>query len=180
MKLIPNNITLENVKKANLWELIAIIVWNHYREARFQEENMIEVSENWCGKTAYGNSTSFSNDWDNPEFTEKDFIRTLHSIDIKFTRSDYIVYIFIHVSDGNVNVYSKYTDKTNEKEPKLYFGTTDVTNWLLENDLLKVEETKSNIDFISLVQKLKALPMDEKIKFTESVESFDNWIRDNK
>lgn len=27
------------------------MVWNHYSETRYQDENIIEIKENWYGKT---------------------------------------------------------------------------------------------------------------------------------
>lgn len=139
MKLVPNNITLEKVKNSNLWELIALIVWNHYREERYQEENMIAVSEDWCGKSAEGGTISYSSDWNNPEHAENNLIRTLQSIQIKFTRTDYVVYISIKIDTGNISVFGIYTDKENKKNPHFYYGNIDVTNWMLENNLLKIE-----------------------------------------
>jgi hypothetical protein len=50
MKLRPKNITLENVRKSNYWDLIASLVWNHYSEKEFQDESRIEITENWYGK----------------------------------------------------------------------------------------------------------------------------------
>ena len=47
MKLIPKNINLESIKKSKYWDLIAILVWNHYSEKQYQDESMIEFEENY-------------------------------------------------------------------------------------------------------------------------------------
>ena len=138
MKLIPNNITLDNIKKSNYWNLISILIWNHYSEARYQDENMIEISEQWYGQGKKGSSSHNSN-WNNPNHKEKDFERTLGYILIKFKRSDYESSIFINVRNGNIQLHAVYINKTIKKLPYFYYGTTDVTNWMLENNLLKLE-----------------------------------------
>jgi len=138
MKLIPNNITLDNIKKSNYWDLISILIWNHYSETRYQDESMIEISEQWYGQGEKG-SSSHNNSWNNPNHKEKDFERTLGYILIKFKRSDYESSIFINVRNGNIQLYAVYVDKTIKKSPYFYYGTTDVINWMLENNLLKLE-----------------------------------------
>lgn len=37
----------------------------------------------------------------------------------------------------NITVERVYNDKEIKKSPCYYYGTTDVTNWMLENDLLE-------------------------------------------
>ena len=76
--LKPNNITLESVKKSNYWNLIGILIWNHYSEKRFQDESMIKIYESWYGQGEEG-SSSYSIHWDNPEYKEKDSDKSLDS-----------------------------------------------------------------------------------------------------
>lgn len=42
--LKPKNITLERVKQSKYWDLIGIMIWNHYSEFRYQRESMIEIT----------------------------------------------------------------------------------------------------------------------------------------
>ena len=139
MKLQANNITLENVKKSNYWDLIAIIVWNHYSEKPFQDESKITIEESWYGKGINDNSTSHSNNWNNPNYTVKGFIRSLRTIRIILTRNDYITHININVN-GNVSCYGIYIDENKAKTP-YYAGaqsTLDITNWMLKNNFLQL------------------------------------------
>lgn len=140
MKLKARNITLENVKKSNYWKLISILVWNHYSEKRFQEESKIDIKEDWYGKC--NNGGSYAQRWNNPNFSEEGYVRTLNSIVITFTRNDYITYIYIHV-DGNIHCFGKYTNKKDIEEYKRpnYTGAErnlDITNWLLENNFISI------------------------------------------
>lgn len=140
IKPIKENITLENVKNSNYWDLIAIIVWNHYSEKRFQDESQIEIKESWCGKSVDRSSTSFSSSWDNPDYVEEGWIRTLHAVKIIFTRSDYVTHININVS-GNVSVWGFYVNKEKKEQPN-YGGlhqVINIVNWLLQNNFVKYE-----------------------------------------
>lgn len=138
-KLTPNNITLEKIKNSNYWELIALVVWNHYRESRYQDESLIEITEDWYGKRIDGHGSAGGNVWQNENHQEKDYVRTLQYIEIKFARTDYNTYILINVEDGNIRVYGIYNDKNNHKSPTYNFGSLDVTNWMIDNDLLRLE-----------------------------------------
>lgn len=51
MKLVAQNITLENVKNSDYWNLIAILVWDHYSEKEEQDESKIKIEESWFGKS---------------------------------------------------------------------------------------------------------------------------------
>lgn len=141
MKLIAKNITLENVKLSTYWNLIAILVWNHYSEERYQEESAIEITEDWYGKCSSGGS--YSDFWNDPNHFEEGHVRTLNAIVIKFTRSDYETYIYIYV-DGNINCFGFYTkrdEQGNLKSPH-YEGrdrNLDLTNWMMENSFIDVE-----------------------------------------
>ena len=136
MKLQAKNINLESIKKSNYWDLIAILVWNHYSEKSYQDESMIKIEENYCGYSE--NEICYSSKWDEPNYTEPGLIRTLDNILITFTRTDYITYIFIH-SNGNISCFGKYTDgKRGEKSPN-YLGSQrnlSITNWMIENNLI--------------------------------------------
>lgn len=134
------NITLENVKKSNYWELIALIVWNHYREKKYQNEKDIIISENYYGKHPTNGSRSYCSDWASPSYTEKDYIRTLGSIVIQFERSDYTTYIYLSVETGNVSYFGIYKDKTETRSPQ-YTGasTIQVMNWMLEHEFIKAK-----------------------------------------
>ena len=140
IKAIKENITLENVKNSNYWDLVAILVWNHYSEKRFQDESQIEIKESWCGKSINGSSTMFSNSWDNPDYVEEGWKRTLYSVKIIFTRTDYVTYININVT-GNINVYGLYTDKEKKTQPNYsgFHQTINIINWLLQNNFVKYE-----------------------------------------
>lgn len=158
---IKENITLENVKKSKYWDLISILVWNHYAEKKFQDESMIEIKESYCGKSINGSSIMFSSDWNNPDYTEDGYERTLNAIKIIFTRSDYITYISI-TTNGRVHTNGIYTDKTKTTQPH-YSGaqrSIDITNWLLEN---KFVEYKSN-DHSKICDEYK--DMDNMMKYT--------------
>ncbi len=137
--LKPNNITLERIKQSNYWDLIGIMIWNHYSEERYQDRSMIEIKESWYGQGEKG-SSSHNYNWDNPNHKEEGYIRTLGNILIILKRTDYESTIFIDVKNGNINVYAVYTDREIKKQPYFYYGTTDVTNWMLENDLLTYEK----------------------------------------
>lgn len=137
MKLIPKNITLENVKKSKYWELIAILEWNHYTEKQYQDESKITIEESWYGKGEDGISSSHSNLWDDPDYTQKGFIRSLRTIRIIFTRSDYITHINININ-GNISCYGIYTNGNDRKIP-YYTGAQrnlDLTNWMIDNNFI--------------------------------------------
>lgn len=140
MKLQANNITLENVKKSKYWDLIAILVWNHYSEEKYQDETAIKITEKWYGKFPGG--STHSSRWDDPNYSEKDCVRTLDSILITFTRSDYTTYIYIH-ANGNIHCFGKYidNDEYESKRPN-YMGAQrnlDITNWLIENNFITIK-----------------------------------------
>lgn len=134
---IKENITLENVKKSNYWDLIAILIWNHYSEKRFQDESKIEITESWYGKR--GDSSSyFSKDWDNPDYTEEGYERALYGVKIIFTRSDYITHIMLTTS-GNIYTGGYYVDKSKTSQP-IFSGSQramDIVNWQLQNNFVK-------------------------------------------
>lgn len=141
IKPIQKNITLENVKKSNYWDLIAILVWNHYSEKRFQDESQIEIKESYCGKSTTGSATMFSNSWDNPDYKEDGWIRTLYAVKIIFTRSDYVTHISINVT-GNISIFGLYTDKNKTTQPT-YYGlhqTISIVNWLIKNKFVKSQQ----------------------------------------
>jgi len=75
MKLIPQNITLENVKKSDYWNLISILVWNHYSEEKYQDDSKIEIKEDWYGKCNSGGS--YSSYWDDPSHSKE--VTTIHT-----------------------------------------------------------------------------------------------------
>lgn len=134
MKLITKNITLESVKKSKYWDLIASLVWNHYSEKRYQDESAIEMKEDWFGKAL--NGSTHSSKWDDPNYSEEGYVRTLNAIVIKFTRTDYVTYIYIH-ADGNIYCFGKYTDEEkNKKSPNYNYRNLDLTNWMIENNLI--------------------------------------------
>lgn len=137
MKLIATkNITLENVKKSNYWELIALVVWNHYREKKYQDESKVQIIEQWYGKS--NGCSSHSDQWNNPNYSENKFVRTLDKIKIIFTRSDYTTFIGIDVETGNVSYYAIFNDKNNDRTPNLYPQSIDLMNWMLEHDFIQL------------------------------------------
>lgn len=140
MKLIPNNITLKKVKNSNLWELFAIVIWDHYKEQKYQNNSMIEISEDWYGVNKNG-SSSIRIEWNDKNYKENDFKRTLRSIVIKFSRTDYTTYFYINVKTGNINVFAHYTDQTGRNNPVFYLRSVDICNWMLENNLIKISLT---------------------------------------
>ena len=135
MNLIPN-ITLDNIKNSDYWELIALVVWNHYREKKYQIESNISFKEEWYGKT--NGASSHHNRWNDPNFIKPPFIRTLRSIVIEFKRTDYITNIYINVETGNIYVYGYYTDTEKKALPNYIIRTLDIVNWMLKNNLLKL------------------------------------------
>ena len=141
MKLIAKNITLENIKKSKYWDLIAILVWNHYSEKQYQNESMIEFEENYKGVS--NDCISYSKKLDDPNYTEPGLTRELSSILIIFKRTDYVTYIFIHI-DGNITCFGKYvnclTEEKKNKSPN-YTGSQrnlNITNWMIENNFINV------------------------------------------
>lgn len=135
MKLVAQNITLENVKKSDYWNLISILVWNHYSELEHQEESKIKIEESWFGKFPGGGS--YSNKWNDPNYSEEGSVRTLNAIVITFEREDYTTYIYLYV-DGNINCFGMYSDKSLKKTPH-YEGlrrNLDITNWLMKNNFV--------------------------------------------
>lgn len=140
MVIVANNITLEKVIKSNYWDLIAILVWNHYSEKKFQDNSMIEIKENWYGKARSG--SSHSNHWNDPNYSEPGYVRTLGNIVITFKRSDYITSIYINVN-GNIYTFGYYTDTNIQPAGKspVYEGVQrnlDLTNWMIKNNMLKI------------------------------------------
>ena len=141
MKLIAKNITLENIKKSKYWDLIAILVWNHYSEKQYQDESMIEFEENYRGVS--DNCSSYNKNWNDPDYTEPGLIRELSSILITLKRSDYITYIFIH-TNGNISCFGKYINCLTEEKKNTspnYSGAQrnlSITNWMIENNLIKM------------------------------------------
>lgn len=139
MKLVAKNITLENVKKSKYWDLISILVWNHYSEEKYQDESAIEITENWYGKFSGG--SSHSDKWNSPDYCEEGCVRTLGSIVITFTRSDYVTYIYIHVN-GDISCFGQYVSAEKESKSPHYDGAQrnlTVTNWMMENNFIVVE-----------------------------------------
>ena len=114
MKLVAQNITLENVKKSDYWNLISILVWNHYSELEHQEESKIKIEESWFGKFPGGGSYSYK--WNDPNYSEEGSVRTLNAIVITLEREDYTTYIYLYV-DGNINCFGMYSDKSLKKTP---------------------------------------------------------------
>ena len=149
MKLVAQNINLKSVSQSSYWELIAILVWGHYKEKRYQDERDVSFSEIWYGKEECGGlGGSFSSKWNNPEYSEPGYIRSLHAIKIEFERSDLTTIIMLYC-DGNINCFGYYKDKN--KVEKGEFPTYEgakrnltLTNWMLKNNLLKIsnEEEK--------------------------------------
>ncbi len=140
MKLIPtDNITLDNVKKSNYWKLISIVVWNHYIEEKFQDESMLTFGESYYGKAKNGGGTSSHGDkWNNTEYTEEYYTRTLSSIVITFKRSDTTTYFYINVETGNLTFFGFYNDKDKNGSPTWSHKPLHICNWLLENDFLTI------------------------------------------
>ena len=135
MKLVAQNITLENVKKSDYWNLISILVWNHYSELEHQEESKIKIEESWFGKFPGGGSYSYK--WNDPNYSEEGSVRTLNAIVITFAREDYTTYIYLYV-DGNINCFGMYSDKSVKNVPR-YKGLSrnlDITNWLMKNNFV--------------------------------------------
>ena len=139
IKAITENITLENVKKSNYWELIAILVWNHYREEKYKDESQVEITESWYGQAMDHEGSSHSTSWDNPDHKEKGYIRKLGSIDIKLTRTDYVTYICINTKNGNINCFGSYTDREKKVSPNYRNNNQiDVINWLLKHSFVEL------------------------------------------
>ena len=135
MKLVAQNITLENVKKSDYWNLISILVWNHYSELEHQEESKIKIEESWFGKFPGGGSYSYK--WNDPNYSEEGSVRTLNAIVITFAREDYTTYIYLYVG-GNINCFGMYSDKSVKNVPH-YKGLSrnlDITNWLMKNNFV--------------------------------------------
>lgn len=134
---IKENITLENIRKSNYWDLIAMLVWNHYSEEKYQDESAITITEKWYGKCIGG--SSHSSEWNNFNYFIKGYVRTLMSIQIKFTRSDYITYIDI-TTDGNIYCHGYYTNKNEDGYPNYSTACRNInkTNWLFENNLVNI------------------------------------------
>lgn len=138
MKLTPTDqITLENVKKSDYWELISIIVWNHYKDKKYQDESMISFEEHWCGVSPI--ETSYNQKWNDPSHKELGYIRSLYCIAILLKRSDYLTRISIYKDSGNVFIVGKYTRNDIKSSPYYSYGTVDVCNWMLKNGFLKIE-----------------------------------------
>jgi len=138
MKLIPQNITLENVKKSDYWNLISILVWNHYSEEKYQDDSKIEIKEDWYGKCNSGGS--YSSYWDDPSHSEDGYVRTLKSISIIFKRSDYDTYIHVN-TDGNIYCYGIYHDR--EQGAPDYGGAQrnlEITNWMIKNNFITIND----------------------------------------
>lgn len=143
MKLVTKNITLENVKKSNYWGLIAILVWNHYNDIDEQDESRISFRESFYGQG--DGCSSHSSDWDNPEYKQDGYVRTLESIIITLKRDDYDTFIYIH-SNGRINIIGQYTDDykkryklTSSPEYRGISNQLKIVNWLIENDFIVIE-----------------------------------------
>lgn len=137
MELIAKNITLENIKKSNYWDLIAILIWNHYRDEEEQDESAITMDEQWYGLNKTGSSSSHRVKWNNPSYKEPDYTRTLYSIKITFVRTDYTTYIDIKL-DGTVVCIGRYSDPTKKGYLSYSYSSLDVVNWLCKNDFISV------------------------------------------
>lgn len=134
-KLIPTkDITLENVKNSNYWDLIAMCVWNHYSEERYQDNSKIEIKESWYGKTKGG--SSHNEKWNKSDYKEDNYVRTLGSIIITFKRSDFNTYISINVENGNVNVYGIYKKTEEIKSVNYTIKPLNICNWMLNNGFI--------------------------------------------
>jgi hypothetical protein len=134
-------ITLSNVKKSNYWDLLALIVWNHYSEERFQDESMVDISEQWHGLADDGNGSYSSSHWQNKNHTQEGYTRTLESIQIKLTRSDYIARINLTIGSGAVHFYAhSVLEEENFKHRRLnVYNSLAITNWMLTNEFFKIE-----------------------------------------
>lgn len=134
---IKENITLENVKKSDYWNLIAILVWGHYSEKKYQNEDDIEISESWYGKNSV--SSSYHPRWNNPNHSEKAYVRTLDFILIKLATKYHTTHITISMK-GNISCYGFYYDKEEKTMPTYNSAQRNIekTNWLLKNNFLKV------------------------------------------
>lgn len=140
-KLIAKEITLENIKKSNYWELIAILVWNHYSDLEYQNESSLDFSENWYGEGEDNQSSSNSSLWNDPLHSEIGYTRKLLSIKITLKRPDYISYIHIYTS-GRIYCLGRYTDENKKCRPN-YSGNSrnlDLTNWLFQNNFITILE----------------------------------------
>ena len=103
---------------------------------------MVEIYEQWYGKTKYSSSnTTF---WNDPEYKNGDYVRTLQYILITFTRTDYITYIHINVESGNIFYFGIYTNKNNESHPNYYAQPIDLMNWMLENNFIELIKKSKN------------------------------------
>jgi len=133
------NINLENVKNSNYWKLISLLVWNHYIEPEYQNEDQIQITEVWRGENSDGSVTSCNQYWADPNYSEKYLTRTLSSVKITITRPDYVTYIYIGV-DASIRIYGKYTieNKSISQPQYKHSFTLDVINWLLENKFIEV------------------------------------------
>lgn len=135
MKLEVGNITLEKVKESNYWELIALLVWNHYREERHQDESKISFSERYIGKSEDG--FIYDDKWNNPDYFQEGYTRTLNSVRIIFKRTDYITRIHIGVENGSVHVIGERLEGP-ERVNYNNYNYLRVSNWMLEHGFYKL------------------------------------------
>ena len=139
ISLNKENVTLKNVKNSDYWALLAIIIWGHYSEEKYQDESKVSFTEKYYGK-GYTGIKSFSSLWDDPSYNKEGFTRTLRSIRIKFERSDYNTYIHIPVDTEEVLYYGMYLDRSEDKSSPR-FGTNKnlrITNWMLDNGFYQI------------------------------------------
>ena len=67
------------------------------------------------------------------------FVRTLGSICIKFTRSDYITYIYISVETGNIYYFGIYINPIKQGSPNYHSAKAiELMNWALDNKFIKL------------------------------------------
>lgn len=133
-----NELTLENVKKSNYWDLIALIVWGHYTDQKFQEDSKITISEKWYGVGECGANSYHTDEWNNPDFKKDGFVRTLQSIKIHFERNDYNTHIGLDLS-GTIN-YFALSNETHKTVNLQNYNSLAITNWMLENNFFEIKE----------------------------------------
>jgi len=132
-----NRITLKNVKKSDYWNLIALIVWNHFSEKTFQNENLIQITEEWFGVSKDGKYYLTGPQWNSRTYTFKDFKRTLCCIKLTLTRHNYTVYIKIY-TDGNITHSAQYNQVSTPYTPQFYPKALDLMNWCIKNNFLNL------------------------------------------
>ena len=130
-------ITLRSVKRSKYWDLISILVWSHYSEAKFQDPKMIKIKEVWYGKTSSGGS--YSRNWDEPDYKADGCERTLSGIEIEFTRSDYTTHIRIDRETGAVHSFGLYNNQEAKQVNFSNGNSLTVANWMLDHNFFKVQ-----------------------------------------